>query len=774
MCWAFIRKLFVVTLAATVGAVSTTGNESAAEDGLVFKISLNSQVNNELGLDVCRQFNIVVINNTEREIVLPYPNSMEAYDLFSFRFTNLDAGTIYLTERRQLDEQETIEMNRLYGTANRDVKLQPGSQTYYRIYFSELPIQLRQNNSIQSMRAFKSSWENIPEPDEDARFRVKAIPDFNRIKALNDQLRSIKVDCTPVESRIAASNLKKPHYCLWYGKPELALRLMKADREWIIKTENVGAGRKWTPLHCAACFGQYEVVKWLLENGANINALDQYRHTPLHLASDPKIVSEILKYKPLLTIISTQQKQTPLQSAVERGNQSSSEKEKTQLSEVARLLVEAGAVYDLRSAVFLNDLDHIKSIAAETPEKLHEGKLNNPLRVAASLGRNEICKYLLNEHQVDIDQFAEGSGCPIVFDALEFPGTLQLLIDHGANIETGFYRSNRRVGNKYLRSLGSKATVLHYAAEMNSMESFELLLNAGMDAFTDGNGGEIPAGNSAFEIAVRNGHIAKVKRVLELDQYKTLDPDVRRDTLSRSLIDATGKSSLIKDDQRLELVELLLNEGADPSFKDQLNYTPLSAAGLWFQRSPKDQRSLASECIRLLEQYGGKMDLCTALTIGEQVRIDRMIKNNKDCLEVTRYDGYAPLHLAVMYDRPGVIDQLIDAGVEVDIKNTHNNSSYQNQTPLYLAINQNKPEIAKKLLEVGADPNIPAYYQRTPLHIAVTSRRVELIELLVKHGANPNLKDKKNKSPLDYCRQVSWNEQAKAIEILEQKADQSK
>ena len=512
----------------------------------------------------------------------------------------------------------------------------------------------------------------------------------------------------------------------------------------------------------------------MLENGANINALDQYRHTPLHLASDPKIVSEILKYKPLLTIISTKQKQTPLQSAVERWSRSKSDAEKTRLRQITQLLVNAGAVYDLRSAVFLNDLDHIKSVAAETPEQLHEGKLNNPLRVAASLGRNEICQYLLNEHQVDIDQFAEGSGCPIVFDALEYPDTLQLLIDHGANIETGFYRPTRRVGNKYLRSLGSKATVLHYAAAMDSMESFELLLNAGMDAFTDGNGGEIPAGNSAFEIAVRNGHIAKVKRVLKLDQYKTLDPDVRRDTLSRSLIDAAGKSSLIKDDQRLELVELLLNEGADPSFKDQLNYTPLSATGLWFHRSPKDQRSLASECIRLLEQYGGKMDLCTTLTIGEQVRIDRMIKNDKDCLEVTRYDGYAPLHLAVMYDRRGVIDQLIDAGVEVDIKNTHNSSAYQNQTPLYLAINQNKPEIAKKLLEVGADPNIPAYYQRTPLHIAVTSRRVELIELLVKHGADPNLKDKKNKSPLDYCRQTSWNEQAKAIEILEKKTDQSK
>ena len=40
-----------------------------------------------------------------------------------------------------------------------------------------------------------------------------------------------------------------------------------------------------TPLHCASQIGDLEIVKHLLERGANIEAQDQDGVTPLHCAS---------------------------------------------------------------------------------------------------------------------------------------------------------------------------------------------------------------------------------------------------------------------------------------------------------------------------------------------------------------------------------------------------------------------------------------------------------------------------------------------------------
>ena len=42
---------------------------------------------------------------------------------------------------------------------------------------------------------------------------------------------------------------------------------------------DLGSGR--TALHCAADYGQTEIVKYLLSKGANVNALDKYGISPL-------------------------------------------------------------------------------------------------------------------------------------------------------------------------------------------------------------------------------------------------------------------------------------------------------------------------------------------------------------------------------------------------------------------------------------------------------------------------------------------------------------
>ena len=49
-----------------------------------------------------------------------------------------------------------------------------------------------------------------------------------------------------------------------------------------------------TPLHCACSVGNFEIVKLLIENGADINAKDLDGKTPLYSSSNPD--EEIVKY----------------------------------------------------------------------------------------------------------------------------------------------------------------------------------------------------------------------------------------------------------------------------------------------------------------------------------------------------------------------------------------------------------------------------------------------------------------------------------------------
>src|ERR1700723_1149291 len=86
---------------------------------------------------------------------------------------------------------------------------------------------------------------------------------------------------------------------------------MKADRSWIGRVDN----EQCTPLHHAARFGDLAAVNWLLDNGANINAIAYNGFTPLHLADDRDIIAAVLKRHPDLSIRDQSQNRTAAQRA---------------------------------------------------------------------------------------------------------------------------------------------------------------------------------------------------------------------------------------------------------------------------------------------------------------------------------------------------------------------------------------------------------------------------------------------------------------------------
>ena len=57
----------------------------------------------------------------------------------------------------------------------------------------------------------------------------------------------------------------------------------------------------WTPLDCAAAYGQQKCAKILLDANADINPMDRNKVTPLHLAASCghyRIVKSILDQRP--------------------------------------------------------------------------------------------------------------------------------------------------------------------------------------------------------------------------------------------------------------------------------------------------------------------------------------------------------------------------------------------------------------------------------------------------------------------------------------------
>lgn len=97
-------------------------------------------------------------------------------------------------------------------------------------------------------------------------------------------------------------------------------------------------------------------------------------------------------------------------------------------------------------------------------------------------------------------------------------------------------------------------------------------------------------------------------------------------------------------------------------------------------------------------------------------------------LELSMYvgkQGNTVLHAAAMLSKDYIIDYLLEAGCEVNVKND------LGETPLHIAIKKKHMGIVESLLKAGADVNAQDINGNTPLHIAaITAYPEKLLYLL--------------------------------------------
>jgi ankyrin repeat protein len=213
-------------------------------------------------------------------------------------------------------------------------------------------------------------------------------------------------------------------------------------------------------------------------------------------------------------------------------------------------------------------------------------------------------------------------------------------------------------------------------------------------------------GCTSIHTAARQGNLKEVRRQLAWGVNVNKSHLFTRDT---PLIEAAANG-------HMEVVKLLIENGADVNLKGEAWYGPLHAA------AAKGHL----EVVKILLENGADVNI---------------FHHNK------------PLHNAAMNGHIEVARILLAHGADINAKGT------DEAAPLHTAVSNNQLEMVKWLLSKGANVNPRAVYGRTPLHSAAFRNNVEIGKILLEHGADTTLECNGRKVPKEFLKAIQQQSQ---------------
>lgn len=538
------------------------------------------------------------------------------------------------------------------------------------------------------------------------------------------------------------------HLAAFYNKAEVLRALIEAGADTSIR-EHTGC----TPLHLSALDGHCEVAEVLLANGSDPSLVDDGGRTPSHRAA------------------------------------------KENQCDMLHVLAAAG---DDLSAVDSdgNSLLHAAASggARETFEMLVSTRAGilrwrndagwTPLHVAVVQSSVEMVKHILDvaaSHQFqdtsfDIDSARSDDGATSLIHAARVGSreAVELLLDYGANIHTIDHLEctalHSAVAGGYTQLVRD---LIHRGADINARhrgcalyavldaihfgytETFEALLEGGArlsDVTTD-------EGYTALHLAAYEGHLGLLRLLLNKD----LSLDINTPSLDGTtpLIIATGAG-------RVDAVRMLLDHGANASTSDCAGWTPLhwavnrnrprivrmllehGADPLAESADGDDAVSLASMSLTgvdldemmmvfsrdiegLYRRSPSKIALKQLLLAAESWNLDlitALVEGGDANVNSGDEDGYTSLLFASENGRHDAVELLIRLGAEVNAKNAAGESS------IWLASRYGHETIVRTLMENGADLNSSDELEQTAISAAAEGGHLRVVEILLEKGAD--------------------------------------
>ncbi|KER23057.1 hypothetical protein T265_08999 [Opisthorchis viverrini] len=211
-----------------------------------------------------------------------------------------------------------------------------------------------------------------------------------------------------------------------------------------------------------------------------------------------------------------------------------------------------------------------------------------------------------------------------------------------------------------------------------------------------------------------------------------------------------------------KVAELLIKHGANVNVTDLWRFTPLHEAAakgkfeicrLLLQHGADPSRKnrdghMPIDLVKdtdsdVYDLLRGDIAVLEAAKRGNLAKLQKLITPaNINCRD-TQGRNSAPLHLAAGYNNVEVVEFLLESGADVNSKDKGG------LIPLHNASSYGHVDVAALLIRYGTSVNAVDKWGYTPLHEAAQKGRTQLCALLLAHGADPAMKNQENQVPLD-------------------------
>ena len=434
--------------------------------------------------------------------------------------------------------------------------------------------------------------------------------------------------------------------------------------------------RGLTPLHLAIYNGNEEIAKMLIFNGASVNTRDSGDDTPLHKAveiSSPQMVQALITAGADVNA-KDQHSLTPLHRAAASGNK-----------ETIEILLNEGADIDSTTDDGMTPLFY----TAMSPENYEAARFLIEKGASVDITDNEGATLRQNFIVMECYKMLgliPGSRIPSknIFD--------EIILGNTEQVES-LIEENREIVNE---ANPAGFTPLHFASMTGDSRMVKLLLYHGAN----------------LHLLTKNGQ-SPLHRV-----QNAVTGEILLSAGAKVKSDEPGFSPILLPIKPIEVMELLIEKGADVNERDASGLSPLITAAM----------TKNIKAVEFLMSKGANPE-------------EKFIM------------GGTVLHWAFFNGHEDIAEVLLNNGASAQSINQ------TKETPLHVAANHGLVESVKLLIEKGADIKACDIEGKTPLHFAALAmgnpdkdKKEKIIKILTDAGADLNAKDSYRMTPLDYCR----------------------